>query len=743
MSEPSSRRAWWGVAVAVPALVLLFHWRAARPGWAFSGSDLRFFFYGIREAVAGALRRGELPWWQRGILMGYPLVADPQAAVFSPSTWLTLPFDAPRALTLATLLHLCIAGWGMAAWMRLRGLSPASGLVAAVIFALGAKQTVHLIHWNFAATTAWWPWMLAGLEGFASRRQARFALLAAVASGLAWLGGSPQMALFGSMAAGLYALALAIALWPQRRADAVVALAVVPVGFLLAAVSLVPVAELSRLGPRSGGVSYAFATSWKWPDAWGLALLVLPRAYHGRWGINLWEATGYVGILPLALACAAPTRRRGVLLFAALGALGVWLSLGDAAPLGLHALAYRLLPGYGNFRVPTRGLFVTALAASLLAAEGLEALRREPSAARSLRAFVALAVLAVLALWLPRQPGFPFPREEARGAALTAVAFAGLGGAWAFALWRAPAFRGCLAGAAAVALVFLDPWVLFSRFNAVSPVAREAPLLSDFRPLLPDPPAPRRVGVLAKWGASANAPLRQGWEGALGYGPMCIQRVRDLLEATQDDTLRALGAMDRDATFPSARATSPLWPLFATPLVVSDRELSLPVLQRGAREWENPLVAYRAEALPRVFWTGSWQVAADAESTKALLAAARGDRAVLPEAPPGPPPGPPQGPVAALDVRVGERSLSATVLAPRDGLAVVLDPFYPGWRATVDGASVPILRADYAFQAVPVKAGRHELRLEYRNRLVPLGAVVSLAALLLLLGGLRAWRRSA
>jgi uncharacterized membrane protein YfhO len=81
-------------------------------------------------------------------------------------------------------------------------------------------------------------------------------------------------------------------------------------------------------------------------------------------------------------------------------------------------------------------------------------------------------------------------------------------------------------------------------------------------------------------------------------------------------------------------------------------------------------------------------------------------------------------------------SLTATVVAPRDGLAVIVDPFYPGWKATLDGKPVPILRANFAFQAVPVTAGRHELRLVYRNRWVGIGAAVSLGTLALLLGSL-------
>jgi hypothetical protein len=727
-------RAWRAVALCVPLAVLAFHWRAALPGMAFTGSDLRIFFFGVREAVAEALRAGALPWWQRGMFMGYPLVADPQAAVFDLATWLTLPWEAPRALTLATLLHLAVAGWGMAYWMRRRGLGPLEGLLAAVLFALSAKQTVHVLHWNFAASTAWWPWMLGGLEAFAAGGRGRHLLLTALAAAASWLGGSPQMAHFGSLAAGLYALALAPGLWRRRPLDAVLALAAVPMGLVLAAPAVLPALQLARLGPRGSGVSYDFATSWKWPDRWALALFVLPRAYHWRWGVNLWEATGYLGLLPLALVASAPLRRRGVPLFLALGILGVWLGFGEDSWLGLHRLLYRFLPGYGAFRVPTRFLMVTSFASALLAAEGLAALRREGWGPAARRGLSVLGGLALLALVLPRLPGFPFDAAAGRFTAWTAVALAA-GSAALLAFGHASRGRALALGA--VALAATDLFLAFGHMNPVGPAARERPLLGEFAPLVPEGLAPRRVGVLALWGATANAPLRLGWEGTLGYGPSYVERVGRLLEATGADRLPPPGPIAADTNFPRARPGSRLWPLLGTPLVVSDQVLPLPSLMVGEREWYAPLAAYRAEALPRVFWAGAWSVAPDEAlaGEGPLLEAARGDRAVLAEATPGlAPSGAPEGPVAAEAVRVGRDWLEATVVAPREGVAVILDPFYPGWRAALDGAPAPLLRADYAFMAVPVKAGRHALRLEFRERLVPAGFAVAAAALAAWLG---------
>jgi hypothetical protein len=47
------------------------------------------------------------------------------------------------------------------------------------------------------------------------------------------------------------------------------------------------------------------------------------------------------------------------------------------------------------------------------------------------------------------------------------------------------------------------------------------------------------------------------------------------------------------------------------------------------------------------------------------------------------------------------------------GYLVVADSFVPGWSAAEDGRPVPILRADYAFRAIPVSPGTHEVTLQY------------------------------
>jgi hypothetical protein len=71
---------------------------------------------------------------------------------------------------------------------------------------------------------------------------------------------------------------------------------------------------------------------------------------------------------------------------------------------------------------------------------------------------------------------------------------------------------------------------------------------------------------------------------------------------------------------------------------------------------------------------------------------------------------------------------------------VLLDTFYPGWRAQVDGSATPIRPADAAFRAIAVTAGHHVVRFYYRPTSVIVGGGISIVALLaiiacLVLGG--------
>jgi hypothetical protein len=66
----------------------------------------------------------------------------------------------------------------------------------------------------------------------------------------------------------------------------------------------------------------------------------------------------------------------------------------------------------------------------------------------------------------------------------------------------------------------------------------------------------------------------------------------------------------------------------------------------------------------------------------------------------------------------------------RRGWLVIRQSYAPGWTARVDGRSVPLMRADVAFQAVEVPAGTHRVVLEYQPHSLSIGFVISLVSVL-------------
>ncbi|MFQ6015360.1 MAG: YfhO family protein [Anaerolineae bacterium] len=93
-----------------------------------------------------------------------------------------------------------------------------------------------------------------------------------------------------------------------------------------------------------------------------------------------------------------------------------------------------------------------------------------------------------------------------------------------------------------------------------------------------------------------------------------------------------------------------------------------------------------------------------------------------------------------IEVYQPERVMVRADLAS-EGYLLLSDAYYPGWRARVDGKEAEILRADYYFRAVKLPAGEHWVEFVYDPPSLKLGATISLATLLVLVGSFGWWGR--
>jgi hypothetical protein len=88
-------------------------------------------------------------------------------------------------------------------------------------------------------------------------------------------------------------------------------------------------------------------------------------------------------------------------------------------------------------------------------------------------------------------------------------------------------------------------------------------------------------------------------------------------------------------------------------------------------------------------------------------------------------------PFARAEVRELEWSNNRVRLAADldgDGLLVLTEQHFPGWRVEVDGERRELLRVDSIFRGVVLEAGQHELLFRYRPMSLDLGLALTLAA---------------
>jgi hypothetical protein len=96
-----------------------------------------------------------------------------------------------------------------------------------------------------------------------------------------------------------------------------------------------------------------------------------------------------------------------------------------------------------------------------------------------------------------------------------------------------------------------------------------------------------------------------------------------------------------------------------------------------------------------------------------------------------------EGPAGAAQVlESSDTRVVVRARAERDGFLILRDAWHPLWRASVDGADVPVYRADYVLRGVPIAAGAHTVEFRFDAGPVRTGGIVSLVTLLLVIAAL-------
>ncbi|HEX9002463.1 MAG TPA: YfhO family protein [Blastocatellia bacterium] len=377
-----------GALVVIAVVFLLFFWPATLTGQLLIFSDSLIYSYPLRVVAFDAIRHGSLPLWTPAILSGYPLLSMAQLGVGYPLTWFYLVFPGYWAEQIYVLVPYLLAPAFTYAYLRQIGGSRPASLLAGLSFTYGGMMAGGLAHNGmFTNAVMWLPLMLIVVERARTGRFALCLLGVAGAYSMSVLTGIGQAFLYTGLVALAYAAFISLVVPPDDSVSPPHGsvpklrtwrpLIVCAGGMALAAgVAAFQILETLRAQRRSIRSELTYEVF----SGGGFAPWQTVKAFFAPYHHLNWEATptinllaGLLAVVAIVAALRAPARHRRTFFWIGLALLGWLLMLGDHTPL--YRLAYHV-PVFNRFRLPWRHAFEWSFAVSVLAAFGLDALRK-------------------------------------------------------------------------------------------------------------------------------------------------------------------------------------------------------------------------------------------------------------------------------------------------------------------------------------------------------------------------------
>jgi len=700
--------------------------------------------------------------WDRFSFIGMAYAANPQSEAFYPFNIWFLVLRPERALVFYIVFHHALFLLTLYPALLALGFSKEASLVAAIGFGFGGYLISLTVLIVLLSAIAWFPLLIIVLKRAVERGWFKWGLLLGLVMAIQILAGEVEIAGMSWLLA-----LLAVAFSPKEKAWARVLprmAAAFALGLGSAVVLSLPqiaaTCQMIPLSNRAAGVSLSDALIWSLKPS-SLKSFLIPSyiipvsasRLRLHWGIGFFSGFSYLfsyymGISLLSVAVFAFARRKKfqVWFWLGLGLFGVLLAMGESVPI--YSFLHRRLPWFQLFRIPEKFLFFPDFSVMMLAGFGLETLMARGFFRPRLAAllFLCAAVIALLLAIYPLRPEELGNRDAQVYQYLIFRSVLRTSSIFLFLLGLVFLTRGPGKSMVPIFIGLLIYADLFLAHHRLNPGVN----LDFFRPN-------RLVAALQNKTRNSITPPR-----ILTLLPdvqeLMMQKTMDPIRFYRgvEDTLEPFWAMyfgfnDLRAVasfYPSdfkkwreLRAKDgPLWGkmVFARTgieyLYLKDWGF-----QEISGKFERAIIFYHGNAVPDQDQAAMiWSDPNFCARRTVLLEA--DDRAIEPG----------QGlemSEPAKIIRYENEKVEIEAVAKKASWLLLLDSYYPGWRALVDGKPVKIYRADGFFRALPIPAGKHLVTFDYHPaafyrsvKISAAGFLVWLALLMISGKGKGAWK---
>ncbi|HSW97080.1 MAG TPA: YfhO family protein [Candidatus Saccharimonadales bacterium] len=710
-------------------------------------ADVVRMMYPWRLLAMEYIKQGIIPLWNIYSFAGNPLIANLQSAVFYPLNILFLFLKPQAAWIIYIMIQPILATSFMYMFIRSIGLSRLAGIFAGIGFAFLGFLDVWFEMGIIGHAALWFPFILWGITKFINTKKGYFLVLAATGITCSLLSGYPQATAYALLFSLSYLIYIG---WNKlTKAQLIVSLFILSLGFSLAAIQVIPTYELLSHSVQDKITATRVFHKYISPPS-HIAMLFAPDffgnpATNNFWGKDYGEFMSYSGIVVLLVAFIGfytQFKHKLVRLSAVLAVIAYLVAFVPPVAELLFRSPIPLL----NTELPSRTTFLAALGFVITSAYGVEAI--QSMKLRKIMPPVLFFLAIYLVMWILvltlRIDPVHLTVTKHNIILPTAIAF--------------------LAGLTILLKKYTKHFFVVWIILFVCMGFEYSYFLNKYLPLAPAqymfPPHP----LMTKLQEIAGSDRVYGYDTAdvetnlmvqfrlqtpEGYDPLYIKNYSELVYAGKT------GKLETD--LPRSDALLPL------SLPVADtyrKQVLLNLLgvkylmdkdDSAPRNWDPRPSKFPPSRFHLVYQSYKWKIF---ENTKALPRAfvsydytviSQKDKEIQTLFDPafpyrqklivGTAPTFSPHPSAITPVTISKyaaNDIEIKTTTKRAGLLFLSDNFYPGWQATIDGKSTPIMLADYSFRAVQVPEGKHIVHFSYRPTSFYLGALISFVSLLLL-----------
>lgn len=737
--------------------------------------------YPYRLFDAEQLKSLSIPLWNPYTFSGFPYLASLRCHIFYPLNLIFLFLPTHLGMNFSLILHVFLAGLFMYLFAINLGLSRSSSIVCALTFMFSGYfiDEVWWGHETRLGSITWTPLVFLFFLKAVKQAKPSYAIISGLIFGIQMFSGHLQFPYYILMALFIFAIYLFLSSLKNREGrkafvPLVSFLIVVVVGLALAAIQLVPAAELSQFSIREPSAdTFSLFTRWSMHPSY-LITFLFPRSspIFGASSFPFPVSLGYIGVLSLFLAILSLflIRNKYVLFFWILVGLSFLFALGRYTPL--YSLLYRFLPGFSAFRNPIFFLYLYVFPVSVLSGFGMFYFENSiwKQKERKLKVFSGLMIAGGVVLLLIASIVFIFKTNLTQSINdpslieymkakihkfqdtiiydFATIGFIVLLGAIPLALRHKLKTRDFILKVAIISLIFIDLMFYGTKFIRTYDLT---PFVSrqKYVDFLKKEDQPFRVLPILDYPEQDPVLKLQKISSINGYGSLeMMQDYVDFIADFQEKPVTQDACLMRVANYDSKAINLLNTKYILTTERIEDDRFPLVYTDEipGAQTWDPDRketlklnVYENTSVLPRGFVVHSVKVIKQRKQILETLKDPHFDpRAVLILE---------EDPEESVDdtfleegsdlvkfISYKEDEFVLEASLDRSGFLFLSEVHYPGWKAFVDGKPTKIYRANYLFRSIYLDKGVHTIKFIYRPISFEIGASITVLTLMALIG---------